>query len=195
MNKRQLLEKYKGERFFKEVYVDGMYAPVLLEKLDVVLDVGALAGEFSTWIHNRAGVVYAFEPQPEAFKELEENIEDFPKVKAFKLAIGGENGTKKLYKDTRGGHSLLGQKDDFEEVECKTLATVMKENNIDQVDVLKIDVENGEMEVFSAPDFAEIASKINFIIGEHMNGVVESLLEQNGYTIEKYDHGAIARRQ
>ena len=48
-------------------------------------------------------------------------------------------------------------------------------------DILKIDVENNEDEIFKAPDFKDVAGKIDFIIGEHLKNL-QGLFENYGFT-------------
>ena len=169
-------EKYKDDRFYKEIFIDEIYGPLYNKKKDIVLDVGAVAGEFSFWIDG--GTVYAIEPQHEYYKELEDNINEIgtTNIKPFKLALAGENGAKNLTIGARGGGQLGG--DRGQQTITKTLATFMKENNIDHINILKIDAEQGENEIFNAPDFKDVADKIDCIMGEH--------LEQLGGLLEGY---------
>lgn len=192
-NLRGLLDKYKEDRFFQEV-ANGDYSPTLGHKSDVVIDVGALAGEFAAYIYDQSGVIYALEPYSEHFKELEENIKQFEldKIKPFKLALAGENATRTLVVQSRGGHTL-GVTEPLEEIQAVTLATFMKEQKIDHVDILKIDIEDAEIEVFNSPDFAEVVDKIDLIIGEHL-GKVHDIFETAGFTMEKHGVNAVYRR-
>lgn len=166
LNKYQQL--YKDDRFYREIFIDEVYKMVFDKKKDVVLDIGALAGEFSFWIEGNT--VYALEPQKECFEELTANIKEFgfKNVLPFRLAISGQNGERSLETNTRGGGYLskVG-----EVVQTVSLASFIKENNIDKVDILKIDVEGAENEIFTASDFKEVADKITCIIGEHLTGL------------------------
>ena len=97
---------------------------------------------------------------------------------------------------TRGSNRLVTGEgsDKTEKVQVKTLATFMKDEGIDHIDILKIDIENGEDEVFTAPDFKDVASKISFIIGEHAGSVVSDALRKNGFSFFDYPHGFTAER-
>ena len=172
----KLLEKYKnieGERFFAELFNRNEYKATR-EIYDVVLDIGACAGEFAAYIYDISKTIYAIEPHSGHYKELEDNIKEFElsKIKPYKLALSNQNGLGRLSLGGRGSHRLGI---DGEETETKTLATFMKENNINHVDLLKIDIEGGENSVFNSDDFKEVVDKIDFIIGEHLSGLVEKL--------------------
>lgn len=192
----KLLEKYKkikDERFFKELFEGEEYKPCLDIKADVVLDIGALAGEFSAYIYNKAKVIYAIEPHPKYYEELSTNIKEFGlnKIKPFNLALSDYNGEGKLRIGGRGGSALAN--DGTETVKVLTLSTFIKENNIKHIDLLKIDIEGGEEKVFSAKDFAEISDRIDFIIGEHIGDNFEPLLKQ-GFKYSTYQNNQIYKR-
>jgi FkbM family methyltransferase len=188
MNIQGLLDKYKGmegERFFSEVFNDKEYSQTLDVKADVVVDIGACAGEFSAYIHDHAVTIYALEPYSKHFKELEDNVKEFglTNVKPLKLGISGQNGQRQLLIQNRGGHTISGvyiPNAQYEDIQTKTLATFMKDEGIDHIDVLKIDVEMAEAEIFNAPDFEEVSDKISMIIGEHLDEA-RQILESLGF--------------
>lgn len=184
-----------NRRFFEEVFVAEIYKPVRkLGNIHTVIDLGATTGEFSLWVHQQAQIIYAIEPTKEYFKYLKENVRDFPKIKPFFLAVDETNGTVRIYGSDGGERIVVGNSDFFRnKVTAKTLATFMKENNIEQVDVLKIDVEDRETEIFRAEDFPEVASKIKFIIGEHLTSS-GGKLEELGFRVKDYEYGIIAKR-
>jgi hypothetical protein len=71
----------------------------------------------------------------------------------------------------------------LEVVKCKTLAQFIKEEGIPIVHILKTNIECGEQEVFSAPDFGEVAEKILCIVGEYPQPIpnLKEILEYHGY--------------
>ena len=183
-----LLEKYKtieGERFFQELFEAKEYEPLLERKADVVLDVGACAGEFAAYIYDKAGKIYCFEPFSKHYEELEENVKEFEldKIRPYRLAIGDIKGLARLTtNDFRGGNKLTEAIENTELVPVTTLKQFLLNNNIDHVDILKIDIEGGEYKVFTAKEFAEVAPKIDVIIGEHLNNV-NDVLTSLGYKV------------
>jgi len=184
-----LLLKYQnvpGERFFGELFAKNEYEVVLNRPLKVVVDVGALAGEFAAYIYDKAGVIHAIEAHEPSFNELVQNIGEFglAKIRPHKFALAGHNGTDKFTIDrTRGGNAIHPEGEG--EVQTKTLAQFMKDEGITHIDVLKIDIEGGEDTVFAAKDFPEVAKQIDFIIGEHLGGAEPYLIGQ-GF-IKKHD--------
>ena len=184
---RGLLAKYKKieeERFFGETFENNQYALALNEPADIVLDIGALAGEFSAYIYDKAKVIYAVEPYVRHYKELVDNIAEFglSKIKPYHLAIAGQNGQANLAVQSRGGHRLSEDANkNTQKVIGKTLAQFMKDENIEHVNRLKIDAEDAETQIFRAPDINEAIDKIDYIIGEHL-GPIENELISYGFT-------------
>ena len=192
----EIRKKYEGDRFFKEVFDDHIYqAAYDLGKVDTVLDVGALAGEFSFYIYAHAKRIYALEPQPAQFLELINNIEDhnLKKIEPFCLGLSDENGMTNLRIQSRGGHSIVKEETgDSIKIETRTLNTFLEENKIESVDILKIDIESAEDLVFTAPDIDKAMKKIKFICGEHGN---LDLIKLHGFEVEHTSGvGWIAKR-
>lgn len=182
-----LRDKYRDipqERFFEEAFEKEVYKDAREQKADVVVDLGALAGEFSAYMYDIAKEIYAIEMFSGAYKELTDNIKEFKlsKIKPYHLAIGMKNGSIKIRTDEvqRGGHRIEAGEEN-EKVPCKTLETFMKDEGIEHIDVLKIDIEGIEEQLFADPSFERIADKITYIIGEHAG---THLLKKLGFHVE-----------
>jgi len=181
----EILAHHKaGARFVDEVFYDDIYGEVF-PKLTII-DLGAFEGEFSFKCLPIAKKIYAVEPEPRPFEEMEKLVKEFEledKISIFEIAIGGENGTRNMTFTGYGGNAFSGNEPG--PVETKTLATFMKDNEIDHVDILKIDVESAEVEIFKAKDFIYAANRIDTIVGEAHNGVDEmsKLLEPHGFNV------------
>lgn len=121
----------------------------LIGKGATVVDVGAHVGLYSVLAEQAGAVVYAFEPATDNYDILRKNIKACP----YKIALGDRNGAAKLYlhPSNKGKHALkpTNQHTDFEEVEERTLDTLVDSIPIPAVDVLKIDAEGYEPEVFT----------------------------------------------
>lgn len=188
----QILELYaeileSKQRFIDEVFHDEIYRSVYPQL--TILDVGAYEGEFSFACLNFAKQIYAFEPDPRPWKVLQERHEKFnlgDKMKIYNLALSAKTGTRIFHASGYGGSRLLdkdSEHDPKEVIKVKTisLGDFMKENEINQIDILKIDIEDGEKEIIKDSNFAELSKKIKLIIGEHL-GAVEGNLRDLGYT-------------
>jgi FkbM family methyltransferase len=117
----------------------------------VVVDIGANVGSFSLLASRQAERVIAYEPDPRNIECLLKNIKT-NKVKnivVHRQAVGTP-GTRTLNVNLINcGHSNLYFANDEKEqteVESVSLAQVFDDNNLDRIDVLKVDCEGAEWE-------------------------------------------------
>jgi FkbM family methyltransferase len=124
---------------------------------DVCLDIGANFGWYTTLLYRlcgNGGEIHAFEPLPDIFSELKQNwkLAGEPKnVYLNNLALGDKPEMIDIYrfKDLPSGFSSFSNegKGDYEtfSVPMKTLDSYLNENNVPDVDFIKIDVEGAEL--------------------------------------------------
>ena len=65
-------------------------------KDDIVLDIGANVGFMTTVLAEQAQFVYAFEPAPDNFKQLQENTKHLVNVELFEFAVCEETGGNRI---------------------------------------------------------------------------------------------------
>jgi len=160
------------EHLVKELLIDEDYKYALVGKNMVILDIGAYIGISAFFFHQHAKKIYAIEPYEPAFECLKRNIKEnkMDKVEAFKLAIADRNGKIGFYSRSEEQApstnimTLPGQPE--MEVEGVTLAKFFKDNKIDHVDLLKMDIEGMEYRVFESEGFLSVADKIDWIVVE-----------------------------
>lgn len=146
----------------ESVYFLGQYEPFVTEVIsavvksgDVCLDVGANFGWFTTLLHLLgAGEIHAFEPMPDVFANLRQNLAlagEPENVYLNNLALGDEAETVNLYRfaDLPNGFSSLSNtvKSEFEtfSVPMLPLDSYLTEKKVDDVDFVKLDVEGAEL--------------------------------------------------
>lgn len=171
----------RDDRFIRETFVDRVYKEISPQL--TVVDLGGFTGEFSFYCLPFAKQIFTFEPDPTPFEKLKEYVELFgvgDKMKIFNIAVAATDGIKKMNMLGGGGSHYDGN---GVEVESKSLNTIMRENDIKYIDILKVDIEGGEDEIFSAEDFP--ADKIGIIIGEH-DGFLK--LEKHGFKVKVDDN-------
>jgi len=175
----------------------------------VVIDIGAHIGIFTVYISKKAGTIFSYEPLPENFGLLQENvflnsIEN--KTRLFNCAVAGTKKTMKLYhsKENTGAHSFSGSGNRYTEVPCISLQEVFDTNKIQRCEFLKIDAEGAEYEMlYSLPknyftrvqriylEYHALAPKKS---GE-CSAELKKFLEENGYTVTIKQPMLFARRQ
>jgi FkbM family methyltransferase len=164
----------------KETYLDRFYERFGTPIGDgwTVVDVGAGIGDFTlrAALGHPENRVYAFEPFPESFALLQENLRlnRAPNVQAFAEAIGGQTGTLAL--DLSSGEPLQfstegkGTPEKALAVPCLSLADAWQRLALARCDVLKLDCEGAEYDIlFQAPD--AVLDGIEHIVMEYHDGV------------------------
>jgi FkbM family methyltransferase len=158
----------------------------------IVIDGGAHIGTFTLRAARvTSGVILAIEPYEENFKILKKNIalNNIAKVIPINVAISSFNGYTRLYlKDGVSTHiSLHGMEaDKFVHVRCQTLKTLLYENNINYVDLLKLDIEGHELTVIKS-SFPQLRDKIRKMQIEVHNyndlKLISEILRNCGYHV------------
>ena len=159
-------------RMVKEVYIHRSYQRLKIEKGDVVIDIGAHIGTFSIMAGHKVGnrgKVYAYEPVPATFDILKKNIyiNSLQNIVCpYKIGISNGIGEKEFYIFEKNGKPLFhsssfyrGQSGVIDatgsekiEVECITLKDIFEVNDLDRIDVLKLDCEGEEYAIlFNTP--------------------------------------------
>ncbi len=165
--KRRLIIESGGHKFY--LYKDSA-SPLLSIPLDsflekdemdllksrikkdwTVFDIGANFGRYTVHFSKLAKEVHAFEPIPSIFSRLKENIElNSCKNAVLNMeAVGKENGKTVLYIPADLGPSYASDKIYGKKITANivTLDSYVKENNITRVDLIKADIEGGELNV------------------------------------------------
>lgn len=139
----------------KETCLDGAYDEVARgEDVLTILDVGAGIGDYAVHAARRwpAATIFAFEPFPESFGLLEENVRlnGAANVRVFETAVTAAEGPATLHRGrTAAEHGTLqtAAHAGGEPVAATTLARIFEDNQIERCDLLKMDVEGAEFEI------------------------------------------------
>ncbi len=148
-----------------------------LKSGDTVVDIGANIGVFSILAARQvgpAGRVVAVEPNPETADQLERNVRlnGLSNVHVWRAAVAGRAGTMSLHLgDAALFSSLLPSVDSRRatgrtvQVSCVTLSDILAKEAIERVDLLKMDCEGAEYDIFDAAD-DELWSRLPAIVME-----------------------------
>ncbi|MFI6340820.1 FkbM family methyltransferase [Streptomyces sp. NPDC050535] len=96
-----ILNRREADYLYKEIFEDESYiraSGITLPSQPIIFDVGANIGIFSLFAAQSwpAAKIYAFEPVPEIFKILRENVRTLPDVTLYNSALGEKTGTKDI---------------------------------------------------------------------------------------------------
>jgi FkbM family methyltransferase len=152
---RTMLEHHYYRRSMYDFMKASVANPEILVDADidehsVVVDAGAFVGEWSEQISTRYGSrIYAFEPNPQSSSECRARLGSHPNVELFECGLGGEDFTATL--SLAGlGSSIYGYESPAPTaaVQIRDIVGVLDELGIEQVDLLKVNIEGGEYDLF-----------------------------------------------
>jgi len=164
-----------------------------LAKGDVFVDVGAHIGIYALVAARAVGAegrVLAIEADPDLCRRMAFNIRENALANIRTLNLGVSDKPERLRLGlgrNRGSSSFLAESDSYLEVECQDLATILRDQGVDRVKMMKIDVEGFEERVLGA-FFLQAEEKLfpeYLIVEDHpqkSSPALRALLERAGYT-------------
>jgi FkbM family methyltransferase len=199
------LENNFWGHIFEEVYKSNLYQPYIPTNKagKSVLDVGGNVGITSYFFHDKFEKVYTIEPSANHFATIEMMLKynNITNVYPFKFALSNTDGKSPFYQypDNLTMNSLypnLQPNSTKDEVELKRLDTFFKEQKIEHLDLMKIDCEGVEYEILCGDSFADVADKIDCVIGEvhtfsgRNPNQIKDALEDKGFKFKWHEHDA-----
>lgn len=170
----------------------------LVEENSVIFDVGANIGYYTVQFSEISdGEIYAFEPMDYQYRTLQKNLElnSLTNIHPVKKIVSNTNGSEKIYfsgMENTAASSLVNKTDQYEEIQCITLDDFCKDNEIEAIDLIKIDVEGYELKALKGLQSMLKNQKISHlfieIVEKHLNSAgtsakeVCSYLESHNYT-------------
>lgn len=125
-----------------------------------VFDVGGYAGAYARAARSAFGArarIHCFEPNPVMYAGLEERVAGDNAITCHRLALSDERGSARLFVDRQGSSRASLVEGSFEvierpatesfEVATETVDDVARAEDVERIDVLKIDVEGHELAV------------------------------------------------
>ena len=183
----------------------------------IIVEAGSFTGKDTIHLAKNwpQGAIYAFEPDPCIFKQLENNTQQYQNIHPFQLALSDSNGTcsfwpsqhpKKQNTPSQAG-SLLQPKERLKwsnitfkdpiQINTSTLATWAKQHTIDHIDFLWLDLQGYELPVMQASKelikhIPLIYTEVHFIeayAGQAQYMELKLWLEQLGFDMIDKDFG------
>lgn len=171
---------------FKEIFMQDVYEIDALVKMlpesPVVIDVGANAGFFDIILLSKVkkATIYAYEPMPANVKALQRTIEQNPaiqsSVKLFQMAVTGlPLAQLDLFAAAEENSQVVASRfANFNEnntqkitVPCITLSDIIQQNQLETIDLLKLDCEGSEYDIIYHTDPALIRRVRRMVVEVH----------------------------
>lgn len=217
LNSNTLINLYKDsflsrliyDRSFEESELN--FVRRFLKEDDVFFDIGANIGLFSliaSDLVGKKGEIYSFEPTPETFRRLTENIQSnaFENIRPIQLGLSDSQGDM-FFNVSEGGYDAWNsfvKLDRLEEnastikVKTDSLDSFIKDRNLaSPISLIKIDVEGWELNVFKgaiellvredAPTLIVEFTETNAFAAGYYCGELYDYIKQFGYSWYRYD--------
>lgn len=168
---------------YKSIWIDGLYIDVLNGRTDmVIVELGANVGIVADHMRAYAKKVYSVEPENENFESLKANKEwnSWDNVEIFHAAMWDKDGEETLHvsENNRTACSLTAQYNkETQGVKTYAMDTFFKENNIEKVDFMKMDIEGSEEKVLMSEGFLKVVPQIETLMVEFHSAGWERLVD------------------
>jgi FkbM family methyltransferase len=137
---------------FEQIFVHEQYGVRTNASPKLIIDGGANVGFASVYFANKYpdAEIIAVEPDESNFNVLRENTRLYPKVKPVRSAIWREKTPIRIENPGDSKDSFRVQESEQEEgsLDALTIEDVLKSSGADCIDILKLDIEGAEKEVF-----------------------------------------------
>jgi len=184
----------------KETFLDQLYTRygTQVEPDWVVVDIGAAIGEFTVYAAQKAsaGEVYAYEPNPQSFAILQENLmlNGLSNVQAFCVGVWDQAGNMQLdlvNAEPLQGKTVFQQEEAIAaEIPVITFDQLVQDSVDSLIDLLKLDCEGAEYAILMGAS-AESLARVQRIVmeyhdldAEHEHSRLVRFLEENGFSVQ-----------
>lgn len=139
---------------------------VAIDSGSLVVDVGAFRGEWAEPIWEKyQPTIHCFEPAPTACERLAQKFAGNGNVHVHRFGLGGRDSIASL--SLRGpGSSIYGAPTQFGSVEVRIrdVVDVLEELGIDEIDLLKVNIEGGEYDLLDRLEEAGWLPRIRLVL-------------------------------
>jgi FkbM family methyltransferase len=152
---------------FEKIFIDEEYAFITDHEPHVIIDGGAnigLASVYYSIVYPQAKII-AVEPEESNYQLLKENVKEFPNVSIVKAGIWNDN--KYVQISNPRDHKfafMLEESHNSQDIKAITIDELIKQHNLNYIDILKLDIEGAEKEVFS--NYPSWIGKVGMIVIE-----------------------------
>jgi len=147
---------------YEQIFINQEYDFDVRRPPKIIIDAGANIGLASIYFSNRFpnSQIFSIEPEDSNFELLKKNVAQYKNIIPIRGALWNENKELDLVDPGLGKWAFMTQGDNTKEeslgekchrIQGMTVDEVMEKQGIQFVDILKIDIEGAEREVFHDP--------------------------------------------
>lgn len=190
---------------FYEIFLQNIYSKLNIKNGDTVIDLGGHYGFFDLYaVKNGAKKVYTFEPSKKTYDVLCKNLTGIDKVEKYNMAVSDTINGKEFL--SLGSSSINSFYDSFntspensttlgikkkEHIPTIDLNTFLHNNDIDRVDIMKMDCEGSEWDIMPTLTDNFLKYRLRKIIMEvhdfHVDNSVEARVKRAKELIDRLE--------
>lgn len=141
---------------YKQVFEDYSYKFSFNYEPQVIIDAGANIGLASIYFANiyPNAKIISLEPEKNNFEMLKKNVVNYKNIIPINAALWSKNEEIYIIDNNKGNDSFQVSKDnvqDPQKIDAFTVDKIMEMFDLQKIDILKIDIEGAEKEVFENP--------------------------------------------
>jgi FkbM family methyltransferase len=175
----------------EEIFLEGEYVRAMNGPVQTIVDLGANCGQAALWFRTRhpEARILSVEPDPRTFSILERNHGRDPRIELRQVAITAADGWCRLERQSDaswGTRVATNGNGHVDHVPALSLATLLEQHGIDEVDLLKVDIEGMEHEALATSPALRRARRVigevhASLIGVPVDRALEDLRRNGGF--------------
>lgn len=148
------------QRWFQDKGDETLRLNYELNENSVVLDVGGFEGAWANSIHSKyLSTVHIFEPVHSFYEVIQARFKGNGKIRAYEFGLSDAEKKLSISLQADGSSTIRQESSDLEEVRLRDIVTFFKENSIEEVDLIKINIEGGEYELLERMLEADLVTR------------------------------------
>ena len=154
---------------FEQVFLNNEYHLDFIKDPKVIIDGGANIGLFTIKMKKdfADAKIICIEPDPDNFETLQHNLKNYEAVYFENAGLWNKDTQLKVYDKYNCGKWGMVVEEDIQNgnIQALSIETLMKKHQLTQIDILKIDIETSEKQLFS-DNYSNWLPKVKTIIIE-----------------------------
>src|SRR5829696_2938550 len=192
-----LRNNYSDKAIFNQVFYEKQYFLEQLNELNVtrILDAGANIGLAAIYFNQLfpAAQIIAIEPEPSNYLALQKNTSSYKNITCQHAALWHEEEAIDIINPGSLAASFMVEKNSSSSIKGITIPKLMQQHDWDKIDVLKMDIEGAEKNVFEGN--VEWLKNVQVIIIELHDNYKPGCTKVFFKAIEPYEYQAFFRNE
>jgi FkbM family methyltransferase len=167
-------------RWFKDRGDDTLRLNYPLTPESVIFDLGGYHGDFAAAIHDKYGsIVYIFEPVPEFYQICVNRFKGNNKIFCLNYGLSSVGGWLDIgLAENSSSFSSPHAKGATQKVQIRSIVECIRKLKIEQIDLMKINIEGGEFDVVPAIIASGNINKIKYLQIQFHNFVEDAIFQR-----------------